>query len=117
LEFLCSIGELQGSNPTENVMVTFDLLESLFKNAEEHVSMIHDQYLLGILPLGVEALKRGVKIRSLEPSSKEPRRDLNPVRPDYLSGEDEDYLLRSWLDGKVDSRFSDAIDLFLYVSD
>jgi len=59
LEFLSRIGELQGSNPTENVMVTFGLLESLFKNAEEHVSMIHDQYLLSILPLGVEALKRG----------------------------------------------------------
>jgi hypothetical protein len=58
-----------------------------------------------------------VKIRSLEPSSKEPRRVLNPVRPDYLSEEDEDYLLRSWLDGKVDSRFSDTIDLFLYASD
>lgn len=117
LEFLSRIGELQGSDPMENVMVTFGLLESLFKNAEEHVSMIHDQYLLSILPLGVEALKRGVKIRSLEPSSKGPRRDLNPVRPDYLSEEDEDYLLRSWLDGRVDSRFSDAVDLFLYVSD
>ena len=101
----------------ENVMVTFGLLESLFKNAEEHVSMIHDQYLLNILPLGVEALRRGVRIRSLEPSSKEPRRDLNPVRPDYLSEEDEDYLLSSWLDGRVDSRFSVAIDLFLYVTD
>lgn len=117
LKFLSHISELQGSDPMENVMVTFGLLESLFKNAEEHVSMIHDQYILNILPLGVEALKRGVKIRSLEPSSKEPRRVLNPVRPDYLSEEDEDYLLRSWLDGKVDSRFSDTIDLFLYASD
>jgi len=116
-EFVSRIGELQESDLTENVMQSFSIVESIFKNAEENVSMIHDQYLLSVLPLGVEALKRGVSLNSLEPRTKGPRRDLNPARPGYISEEDEDYLLRSWLDGNIDSRFTEAIDIFLYVSE
>jgi predicted transcriptional regulator len=116
-EFVCRIGELRRSDPTTNVMVTFGVVESLFKNAEEHVRMIHDQYLPSILPLGVGALKRGAKLMSLEPRAKESHRNLNRARPTYIDEDDEDYLMRAWLDGKVDSRFSDAVDVFLYVSE
>ncbi len=116
-EFVSRIGELKKSDLTKNVMHSFSIVESIFKNAKDQVSMIHDQYLLSILPLGVEALKRGVRLRSLEPRKKEPRRNLNPARPAYISEEDEDYLLKSWLKGNLDSRFSEAIDVFLYVSE
>ena len=116
-EFVCRIGELEGSDPVSDVMVTFSLVESLFKGAEEYVWMIHDQYLLNILPLGVEALRRGVEFRSLEPLKKAPGRSLDYARPQYVGEEDEEYFLGAWLDGRIGARFSEAIGVYLYVSE
>lgn len=116
-KFVCRIGELEGSDPVSNIMVTFSLVESLFKGAEEFIWMVHDQYLLNILPLGVEALKRGVEFRSLEPVKKAPGRRLDYARPQYVGVEDEEYFRRAWLDGRIGARFSNAIGVYLYVSE
>lgn len=116
-EYVCRIGELEGSDLVSDVMVTFSRLESLFNEAEEYIWMIHDQYLLNILPLGVEALKRGVEFRSLEPVKKAPGRSLDYARPQYVGEEDEKYFLGAWLDGRIGARFSDDISVYLYVSE
>jgi predicted transcriptional regulator len=115
--FVSRIGELQGSRFTEDVWVTFKKVESIFRGAEEYVHMVHDQYLLDILPLGVEALRRGVTLRSVDPLSREPGRRLDGERPHYIGEEDEEYLVKSWEDGRVDARLMSSIDVFLYVSE
>ena len=115
LEFVCRIGEMRGSELTPSVMVTFSLIESLFENAEENVWVMHDRYLLNILPLSAEALRRGVRIRTLDTVPKEP--SLDQARPTYISEADEDLFIKSWQDGKIEVRKSDTIELFLYVSE
>jgi predicted transcriptional regulator len=111
------IHELSDSRFTDDVWVTFSLLESLFKEAEEYVWMIHDQYLLNILPLGVEALRRGVRFRSVDPMSREEHRRLDAERPGYIDAEDEEYLLRMWREGSLEIRLSEEIRVFLYVTE
>jgi len=115
--FVSRMGELQGSRFTEDVWVTFKKVESIFSGAEDYVYMIHDQYLLDILPLGVEALRRGVRLRSIDPLSREPGRRLDGERPHYIGEEDEEYLVKSWEEGRVDARLMSSIDAFLYVSE
>jgi predicted transcriptional regulator len=114
---VCRIGNLQKGKLTPDAMVTFSMVESLFRGAEEYIWMIHDQYLLSILPLGAEALRRGVKFKSLDTTEKEPHRRLDHGRPYYINEADEEFFKNSWLNGTIEMRFSDSIDIFLYVSD
>lgn len=116
-EFVCRIGELRKSEPTENVMVTFHVVESLIKNAEEYVWLMHDQYLLNTLPLLRERLERGVTVRTFEPQTMEPKRILDPMRPHYIDEDDEIFFMKVWESGQVSTRFSDDIEAFLYVSE
>jgi predicted transcriptional regulator len=117
LKYVSRIGELERSELTQDVMVTFSIVESLFRNAVEYLWMIHNRYLLSILPLGAEALKRGVKIHSLEPFARESKRSLDDKRPQYINEDDEDLFIESWKEGKIEPRFCEDIDLFLYVSE
>ena len=111
------IHELSDSRYTQDVWVTFSLLESLFKEAEDYVWMIHDQYLLNILPLGVDALRRGVRFRSIDPASKEEHRRLDAERPGYITAEDEEYLLHVYREGNLETRLAEAIQVFLYITE
>jgi predicted transcriptional regulator len=116
-ELVARIGELGEGKPTGNVMVTFSLVEKIMKEAEEYILMIHDQYLLTILPLCVSALKRGVRLRSVELESRGHRRNLNPERPEYISEEDEDFFMEAWKEETGKSRFIEDIDVFLYANE
>lgn len=115
LEFVSRIGEMRGSELTPSVMVTFSLIESLFMKAEDHVWVMHDRYLLNILPLSAKALRRGVRIRTLDTVPKEP--SLDQARPTYIDDADEKLFIKAWHDGELEVRKSDTIDLFLYVSE
>jgi len=122
LEYLPSglvsrIHELSESRFTEDVWVTFSILENLFKEAEDYVWMIHDQYLLNILPLGVEALRRGIRFRSIDPARKEEHRRLDAERPNYISAEDEEYLLQAWREGRLETHLAEVIQVFLYATE
>jgi predicted transcriptional regulator len=116
-ELISRIGELQGSKPADNVMVVFGIVENIMRDAEEHLCMIHDQYLPSILPLCVSALKRGVSLRSVELKAKPPGRSLDSIRPDYITLEDEKYFIRLWHEGKIDSLFSEEVHVFLYINE
>ena len=111
------IGELGSGKLTGNAMVTFGIVENLMRDAEEYIWMIHDQYLLSILPLLVDALKRGVLLRTVELKSREDRRNLNPERSGYISEEDEDFFIESWKAKTTQSMFLDEVPVFLYVSE
>ena len=111
------IGELGAGKLTGNAMVTFGLVENIMRDAEEYILMIHDQYLLSILPLLVSAMKRGVKLRTVELESRGERRNLNPERPGYISQEDEDFFIQSWDEKNSQSRFTEDIHVFLYINE
>jgi len=111
------VGELRGSVYTENVMVTFDVVESIIREAEEYVWLIHDQYLLNTLPLFRAGLERGFLMRTVEPRVKEPERVLDPMRPDYIEEGDEEFFMDAWERGQVSTMLSDEIDAFLYLSE
>ena len=116
-ELVARIGELGAGKLTGNAMVSFGIVENLMRVAEEYIWMIHDQYLLSILPLCVDALKRGVLLRTVELKSREDRRNLNPERPGYISEEDEDFFIESWKAKTTQSAFLDEIPVFLYISE
>jgi len=116
-EFVSRIGELKAGKPTGNAMVTFSIVESLMRDAEEYLCMIHDQYLPSILPLCVSALKRGVELRSVELKAKPPGRSLEPIRPDYITLEDEEYFIQLWHEGRIKSLFSGEVHVFLYINE
>ena len=116
-EFVSRVGELQESSLTPSVVVTFNLIESLFENAKEYVWVMHDRYLMNILPLSADALRRGVKFRTLDTPPKEPDRGIDPARPSYITEADEELFVEAWQDGKIDARNYETIDIFLYVSE
>ena len=116
-ELVSRIGELEAGKPTGNVMVTFSLVENIMRDAEEYAWMIHDQYLPSTLPLCVSALKRGASLRSVELKAKAPGRSLNPIRPDYITLEDEEYFIQLWHEGRIKSLFSEEIHVFLYINE
>jgi len=111
------IGELRGSVYTENVMVTFDVLETIVREAEEYVWLIHDQYLLNTLPLFKAGLERGIKMRTVEPRVRKPERILDPMRPEYIEEGDEEFFMHAWESGQVSTVLPDEIDAFLYLSE
>jgi predicted transcriptional regulator len=98
-------------------MNSFAWIESLFKKAEKYIWMVHDQYILSTLPLYLSAVRRGMKVKLVEPRARAPERKLDSMRPIYLSDEDEETILNARLNGQVESRLLDAIDIFLYVTE
>jgi predicted transcriptional regulator len=116
-ELVARIGELEAGKTTGNAMVTFGIVENIMREAKEFLLMIHDQYLLSILPLCVSALKRGVNMRSVELKSRGDRRNLNPERPGYISEEDEDFFIKAWSEESSQARFTEDIDIFLYANE
>ena len=111
------IGELQTGKSANNVMVMFNQVENIIREAQENLMFIHDQYLPSILPLGVEAMKRGITSRSVELKTKAPGRSLNPIRPDYITLEDEEYFIQVWKEGRITPRFSEEVHVFLYLNE
>jgi len=115
LEFVGRIGEMNECVLNPDVMVTMSLIQALFENAEDNIRVMHDRYLMNILPLSADALRRGVKIKTMDPLPKGSSR--NHERSTYISEEEEKLFIESWRDGKMEARKSDNIDLFLYVSE
>ncbi len=116
-ELVSRIGELHGGRLSDQVMLVFSLVENLIRESQEYLLFIHDQYLPSILPLGVEAMKRGITSRSVELKAKAPGRNLNPIRPDYITLEDEEYFIQIWQEGRVKPRFAEEVRVFLYVNE
>lgn len=116
-ELVSRIGELQEGKVADNVMVMFSQVENIIREAGEYLLFIHDQYLPSILPLGVEAMKRGITSRSVELKAKAPGRNLSPIRPDYITLEDEEYFIQIWKEGRIKPRFAEEIHVFIYVNE
>jgi predicted transcriptional regulator len=116
-ELVSRIGELQAGKSANNVMVMFSQVENIIREAQENLLFIHDQYLPSILPLGVEAMKRGITSSSVELKVKAPGRNLNPIRPDYITLEDEEYFIQVWNEGRIKPRYTEEVHVFLYLNE
>ena len=116
-ELVSRIGELQEGKFADNVMLVFNLVETIIRESQEYLLFIHDQYLPSILPLGVDAMKRGITSSSVELKAKAPGRSLNPIRPDYITLEDEEYFIQVWKEGRIKPRFTEEVHIFLYINE
>jgi predicted transcriptional regulator len=67
-EFFARIGDLAECTYTGDAMITFYDAEKMMQEAEEFLLFISDQHMISALPHMVNAIKRGVKIRSIMPS-------------------------------------------------
>jgi predicted transcriptional regulator len=85
----------------------------MMREAKEYIWILHDQYLMSGYSLGAEALKRGVKIRSIDPkvyaSSFEVSGEVN--------AEDKDTINNAVNSGSCMMGTLEKIDVFLYLSE
>ena len=67
-EFFARIGDLAKCTYTGDALLTFYSAEQMMQEAEEYLFFISDQHMISAIPHMMNALKRGVKIRSIMPT-------------------------------------------------
>jgi predicted transcriptional regulator len=67
-EFFARIGDLSACTYTGDAMITFYNAEQMMQETEEYLWVISDQHMISAIPHMTNALKRGVKIRSIMPT-------------------------------------------------
>lgn len=68
-EFLTRIGDLNACTYTGDAMITFYTAERMMQEAEEYLLFVTEQHMISAIPHLMNALKRGVTIRSIMPSN------------------------------------------------
>lgn len=112
-EFIGRLGELTDSEYTQDQMVTVSRIETIMREAKEYIWIIHDQYLMSGYSIGAEALKRGVKIRNIDPKVNV---SSFGVKGD-VSAEDKETINNAVITGSCMMGTLDRIDIFLYLSE
>jgi predicted transcriptional regulator len=113
-EFVARIGEMTGSEFTDNVMVTIHSIEETIRDAGEFLLNINVPYIASAFPLIRESIERGVEARFLH------TRDL--VLPEIMR-DDRDRTFSDQIihearrSGLYEERLIDEIDLVLYMSE
>ena len=113
LEYVGRIGELSDSTYTHDQMVAISRIEALMREAEEYIGIIHDQYLMSGYSIGAEALRRGVKIRAIDPKIYHPSLELRG----QVTAEDKQTISSAMTSGLCKMGTLDRIDVFLYISE
>jgi predicted transcriptional regulator len=107
-EFVGRIGELSKCEYIEDVMVVFQNIERMFREAEEQAMRITDQYLLLAVPASKASTERGVKFRIIT------IKDI-AYPPDFT---ETTASFEKWLqEGRFTPREADRIDVFLAMSE
>lgn len=112
-EFVCRVGELANSSYANDAMVSISSIEAMIREAEEHVWIIHDQYLMSAYPLASEAVERGVRFRTIDPKVYRPSLKLKgEVRDEYRR-----VLSRALTDGLLRMGVLERFDVFFWMSE
>jgi predicted transcriptional regulator len=107
-EFVSRIGELEGSNFVDDVMVVFHNVERMIQEAEEYIYRLTDRYFMMALPHLEAATERGVELRLLQSRTFD-------YPPDWPG---PGVVLReARLGGVFKLRKSDTADVFLAMSE
>jgi len=110
--FVKQIGELSASNNLADAMDFLRHTENLFKESEEYVWLLVDQFPMNSLSSIVEAIERGVQFRIIEPRE----RILNPDI-ESMTSEETQALSRTRQTPLVDQRMVDEVNVHLFLSD
>ena len=112
-EFVCRISDLADSTYIDDVQVAFYSAEKVTKEAERHIWVITNRYLMNIVPLLREAFERGVTVKKIEP------RDwfLPSKLRDGHQIEDAEAKSRARITGLLEERLLNHLDIYLYMSE
>lgn len=113
-EFLTRIGDLKACSYTGDAMVSFFELEKIIQGSEEYLFYISGQHLVSAVPHIIDALNRGVKVRSIISSEQ-------PYPEGYF---DQPAIREAWpvfsrakKEGLFKERYVPVIDITLGVSE
>lgn len=109
-EFVGRIGELSNSSYIDDVMVIFQNVEKMIREAEEYVWRLTDRYLMTAVPDLEEAVNRGVEYRLLEPE------DI-VFPPDHARVLDSEVIREGVRDRIFFNRVLERADVFLAMSE
>ena len=108
--FRASIGVLEGCEFVDDVMVAFHNVENMIAKAEKFVWILTNQVLASTIPYLTEAVQRGTEFRLIMPVDYVPSKDVREL----VSNPAFEKASRA---KKLQSRFLDAIDVFLCLSE
>ena len=106
------IGRLDGGISLANAMDFFRHTENLFKESNEYVWLLVDQFPMNSISTIVETINRGVRFRIIEPRE----RILNPDL-DAMTSEETQALDRTRRTPLVEQRMVDEVSMLLFLSD
>ena len=113
-EFVCRIGELADSTYTDDVMVAFYNVDKVFREAEEYIWVITDQYLISTwYPLTTEAIEREVKVKQIEAKDWV----VPPKIKESYRAKDMEAARRARITGLLEERILERLDICLYMSE
>lgn len=112
-DFVYRIGELADCTYVDNSLLLLNNVEKLWKEAEQYVWNLSDEYLVSIYPLQTEAFKRGVKARSLDPIDAVP--DLDTFA--QIRSKDWQAMGEAVRKGSLEGKLLEHIDVFLWISE
>jgi len=113
MEFVDRIGDLSNSTYMDDVMVVIRSVEMLIQGAKEYVWNLNDQYVASSFRLIGEALKRGVKTRSIDLK----HYTWDPKIRSALSDEVIEAIKVARTSGLLKERVLEKIEVFLWISE
>ncbi len=78
-EFTSRIGDLKNCTFTDDIMITFHIVENMIQEAQEYVWILSDQILMSTQPLLEQAVKRDAEFRLILPEDMIPPPDFRPI--------------------------------------
>jgi len=112
-DLLLRLGDLSGCILSDDALVSVSNIETMMREADEYIHTIHDQWLLSAYPLGSEAVKRGVQLRSVDPVVYRPSLQIKGE----VSEEDKKTLTLAVKEGSLVNRKMEQFDFFLWMSE
>ncbi|MHA2392901.1 MAG: ArsR family transcriptional regulator [Promethearchaeota archaeon] len=106
------IGDLVECVPLDSAMDFLRYVDTLFKESNEYVMLLVDQFPINSLTTIIEAIDRGVQFRIIEPRE----RVFNPNLDD-LSSEETNALRHTRFTPMVDQKMVDEVHVLLYLSE
>jgi predicted transcriptional regulator len=111
-EFKKRLGELSSSELETNILNYIRKMEKVLREANEEVLLLVDQFPLNHLPLIVDALERGVRVKIIEPTNRLLNPDLEAISPEETIALDRMRIIPL-----LEQKMRDQINLFMYLSE
>ena len=105
--------ELSGGELVDDIMVVFHNIESMLKEADDHIWSIANQYIASTIPLAREAFKRGVTNKAIDLKGYQPPPELRET----VTPEDAETWNKAQASGNLEMRMLDKVDVFLWMSE